>query len=40
LEEDELREVVESLSNLVEDFRGITVGDSDSDSGSDSEREY
>ena len=35
-----MREVVENLSNLVEDFRGITVGDSDSESDSESEREY
>lgn len=31
LEEDELREVVENLANLVEDFRAITVDDSDSE---------
>ena len=35
LEEDELKEIVESLANTVEDFRMITVGDEsdDDDSG-------
>ena len=36
MEEDELREVVENLANLVEEYRGITVGD-DSSEGSSSE---
>ena len=37
LEEDELREIVESLANTVEDFRMISVGDESDDSGSDDE---
>ncbi len=40
LEEDELREVVENLANLVEEYRGITVGDDSSESSSESEAEY
>lgn len=34
LEEDELREVVENLANLIEDFRAINVGDNSSESSS------
>ena len=35
MEEDELREVIENLANLVESYRAITVGDS-----SDEESEH
>lgn len=38
MEEDELREVVENLANLVEDYRAIKCGDSSEEengSGSD-----
>ena len=35
LEEDELREVIENLANLVEDFRAINVGDDSSEESSD-----
>jgi hypothetical protein len=37
LEEDELREIVESLANTVEDFRMISVGDESDESASDDE---
>ena len=37
LEEDELREIVESLANSVEDFRMISVGDESDDSASEDE---
>ena len=39
LEEDDLRELLESLANLVEDFKTITVGQ-DSDSSDESDVEY
>jgi hypothetical protein len=40
LEEDELREVVENLCNLVESYRAINVDDSDDSSHSSDELDY
>ena len=39
LEEDELKEIIESLANTVEDFRMISVGD-ESDGSEDEDEEY
>jgi hypothetical protein len=39
LEEDELREVIESLANTVEDFRMISVGD-ESDETDSADEDY
>lgn len=40
LEEDELREVIENLANLVESYRAINIDDSSDEESSQSDNEY